>query len=178
MAKGIELSINFLVVFILSLAMFITGLMLLTDLFSKLDNIFKEISTESEKEILKQLMDKPFAIPQKGVTAPPKTAGVFYIGIRNDLGRDASFGFETQLSIATLDNGSVICEGDCPEFDSWILPVEPKLVKSYDSAVFDVPFRIPKARKGLYVFDILACDRTQGNCTRYDIQKKLHIIVK
>ncbi|MFC2134060.1 hypothetical protein ACFLTH_05530 [Bacteroidota bacterium] len=106
--KGIELSVNFLVVIILSLVLFGAGMFI----FAKIINVSSETETKVSENIQMQLdaaMDNGglVVIPRQRVTAASGEAAVFPLGFWNGLGGTKSFvlSVDAKNNTAFNDNG-------------------------------------------------------------------------
>lgn len=97
--KAIELSVNFLVIIILSLVIFGLGVYFIQLIFSGAEEIHKKIDDQTQERIF-NLLDsgQTVAIPYATATVRRGTEKVFGVGIRNTDNSDANFAMEVNPS--------------------------------------------------------------------------------
>jgi hypothetical protein len=195
--RAVELSINFIVMFILAMAMFAAGITIARRIFDEADVMKKKLS-EQQKEQLEKILAQGDRIQTMFVTKKlvPGDNDNFGLGIRNDLGSEADFYVETSCDQVVALGGTRICEDgtfqECQrDMDEYIYIAEhthpaddfkagPFTIKNNDVEVFDVYVLVPSdALKGTYVFNVKVCEGdwcTAGN--QYGVTKKLNVIVQ
>jgi len=193
-----ELSINFIVIFILAMSMFAAGLSISRKIFFEADEMKQKLTEQQKSQlesILRQGGDKVKATYVKK-TIEPGGNDVFGIGVRNDYGTERNFFVETNLDAAFEFDDSEICDEDtmnqCDldpnnnKYDEWFYldtanTAGPVDIQSNDLYVQDIFVIIPKrAVKGTYIFNVAVCvdDWCSSTGTGYGTIKKLNVIVK
>lgn len=177
--KGIELSINFMVMFILAVLIFSMTLYFLFQWFGEAEDLGKEIDKQTQEQILaalrsgNQLVQIPFAVTevQRGNRAS------FGIGVRN-IASEREFRIDTQFSgTATNPAGRPIPVDVSYITQNWLgnfaTGTEFRLRKGEAQVM---PLNIKAAvnsapgtstSKGDYIFDVCVFDMSQGTapCT-------------
>ncbi|MFC1691414.1 hypothetical protein ACFL0W_04495 [Nanoarchaeota archaeon] len=103
--KGIELSINFVVMLIFGLMVFIVGIAFATRLFSSVEEMRGEIDSQTEMQIEQLLMSgQPVALPLNTVTLKAGKTHIFGMGISNIAEEPYDFCFY-------VNDGT--CSGEC-----------------------------------------------------------------
>ncbi|MFH1850137.1 MAG: hypothetical protein ABH879_08225 [archaeon] len=159
--KGLELSINFLVVLILTIVVLGFGIFFVRKLMGGAEEIRTSLDDQTMARIEALLNDgSRVAIPfVKKETSPGKPA-IFGVGILNVVGDDR-FRTEAKFSAAYRDDKSKICKsgstGGCgSDPDGWILmDKSEKLIINNENAKYVVAITPPGGTpKGTYIFDI------------------------
>lgn len=190
--KGMELSINFMVMLILAIAVFGGGLMLMRKMFSSANDIKQSLSAQQESEIQNMLVNNndrvvlPFS--KKEVKRNGHT--VFGLGINNMLreGMSGSGGIDTfkidvKFSIAKFVGGEVCSNwadcGDGQNPDDYItLLTEEFEIPKNNQKIVEIPVIIPKAAKrGSYTYNINISYDNNGNYDSYDTIKRITVDV-
>jgi len=186
-----ELSINFIVMFILAVAMFATGVVIMRSLFSKTDDIRDALSDQQRSQLERLLVQSPDKV--KAIyTAMDIEAGerdVLGIGIRNDFDNGRTFYVMSECDAVYKANKEPICDpdaghGSCAAYNSWMFIDQGTTgaynIESNDIFVVDIFAQVPKGtERGTYIFNIRVCTVHQCNAggTQYDTTKKLSIKV-
>ncbi len=202
--KGIELSINFIVILILAIAMFTAGFFIMRGVFTS-TNQMKQTLTEQQKSKLEQILANG-AEPVKTIYSErvirPGEHDAFGLGIRNDLGYKEDFYVESDFDMYIDSRGNVQCDSEqnCSlqpskgvDVIANIDPANPE-VHSIDNneraIVGDIYVYAQKgAEKGTYVFNIKVCQSDHGQyvgchceggmCTnQYSTTKKFNVVVQ
>ena len=120
--KGIELSINFIVILILSLIIFVGGLVFTTKFFNMAMDEKARLDKETEAKIDQLLADgAPVAIPQNKKAIKRGHSDVFGLGIRNIYREPKDFYVVMSFSKAYRRDNTAIDDADDAYIDSnWI----------------------------------------------------------
>lgn len=186
---GIELSINFLVVLILSIVILGLGIYLYTRINVQIQNLVEDVSQEAQEDIFR-LLDKQqnefVFIPNVIKEVERGDVAHFPIGIRADTaqcggGKDATFTITMSHDIIVDGNNKEIVPDNTlkTSISSWYL-AEPKTVtlKNNEKVVIDRPILAgTDALEGYtYGFDVkISCD----NINRYGGKShKLLVVVR
>jgi hypothetical protein len=180
--KGIELSINFLVLFILALVMFTIGLIFVYEIFTKLIFFSNNIEDQIKDEIINRLPQSGIGISSENIKRGDLT--IFFLGIRNDLDTNQSFFVHSHCDHAIKKDNSIICDPDsgisCNQFNSLITfnPIGPINIESNEIHFEDIPVNIPKnIQKGTYVFYVKVCK--DNPCTiKYKNTLTMNLVIK
>jgi len=99
--KGIEISINFVIMLILALAVFFGGLAIAKNFFGKASSLGQELNTKTQSEIISLLDDgSPLAVPIQRIEIDRNKYATTGVGVYNVLGKPANFTVE----ITPVDN--------------------------------------------------------------------------
>jgi len=202
--SGIELSINFTVMFILAMAMFSAGIIIARQVFQEA-NATKEHLSDAQKDQLQRLLMDGDKVQTVFVTKEIKQGAddVFGLGIRNDFDTAKDFYIQTNLDAAFKPDKSPICnEGpytpdDCNIIGDDLLYLGsgniggPYIIEPEDREVKEIFALIKKStEKGTYIFNIRVCYYEEGDTpadfnrpckqdlsNQYDVTKKFTVIV-
>ena len=152
--KGIELSINFIVVLIIAVAVFSMGLVFLRLIITQGDKMKDQITKETEKEIEKMLLGgEKVAIPKSTKTVDAGDSVSFAIGILNVKGSDKTFTIEAYAGPAYTDSKTSIQKLD--EIGGIIDTPAPFGIENNEHEARRVFVIVPgSAIKGTYVVNI------------------------
>jgi len=105
--KAIELSVNFLVMLIIALAVFGMGLMLFKQFFSQAENIKQNLDEQTKAELTQKMMSssEQLIVYPTQMTIPRGSSDVFGVGILN-------IGTGTDFNISTTYSGCYNNQGD------------------------------------------------------------------
>ncbi len=202
--RAIELSINFIVILILSIAMFAAGFFIMKKVFTT-TNQMKETLSDQQKTKLEQILANG-AEPVKAIyserTLRPGGHDVFGLGIRNDLGYKENFTIEADFDIYIDSKGEVKCDSELgctldPNKGVSIIAnpdsqhMEVHTVANNERAIVDdiYVYAAKGAEKGTYVFNIKVCQSDHMQYDRcecppgdvcqnqYSTTKKLNVVV-
>jgi len=182
--RAIELTINFIVLFILSMAMFATGIMIMRNLFHKVDVIKDKLTEQQRVQLERILSNSPDKIVALFSSKEIKSGehDVFGIGVRNDLDHDANFYIDIECDAAFDRKKATICDDDtannCNIYDIWMKATPgPYLIKHNDKLILDIFAMVPKnAPKGTFIFNVRIREGSTTG-TQYGTTKKLNVIV-
>lgn len=182
--KGIQLSINFIVMFILGMAMFGAGLTIMRQIFSDTDEIKERLSEQQRKQLERYLGEssEPIVTIIKTIELRPKEHDIMGIGVRNDFPDEKKFYLEAKCDAAFYHDNTQICDFDvdgcgvCQKYiyvDGGGLKIPPN-----EKKIFDVFITLDNAiTKGIYNFNVRVC--LDALCSeQYGVTKKLNVIVK
>jgi len=180
--KGIELSINFIVMLIITLAVFGMGLVLANKFFGEAKNIQEELDYKTEQEILSILdSGERVSIPINQKDIRKGKSEVFGLGVLNIIGTGESF------SITVLP-GIYIPAGATESTRIWPtnkpstkLEFPENEIKNNDKRVYSIPIAVPKGTpNGRYVFDVTVRCKTSNDCGDDGLygKQKIYVTVK
>lgn len=183
--RAIELSINFIVLFILAMAMFAAGVMIAQRIFRDANEMQKTLTEQQKKEFLAIIGSSPNPVKGFLVTkeANPGDYDLFALGIRNDLGHPTDFWIEEKFDFASAPDNTLICDGDtglCTDYE-WVDLVDGPgsfNVNTNNQVVKELYFSVPDdAPKGTYTYKVSVW-YNDGVDKQYDTTVKFKIIVE
>lgn len=168
--KGIELTVNFIVVLIIGIAMLGGALMLTSKLFSQAEKYKATVDVNTQNEIRKLITDSDDLVviyPSRKIISRTKSYN-FGIGVQNTIeGRDsAKFALAVTLSSAVDKENNEICKApygngifDCGNItNEWIVLGSTLDIKKNEIETFAMPVTVEKkAPSGLYIFNVCVC---------------------
>jgi len=175
--KGIALSINFLVIIIISLVIFGSGIVFLSKLMGGAEDIKTKLDSKTESQLERLLLDagKKVALPKHTVYTEPGKVVSFGIGILNI---DKKFGtkFKVSVKLSTASDKQEKVMTVLPDVSSWLLfNPGPYIIKENEHKTVPIGISVPKtAAKGTYIFNAQVLD---GNGKVYDNIKKFNVVV-
>lgn len=181
--KGvIGLSVNLIVIIIISLVILGSGLTLLYKLIGGAEETKALLDTRTEAELERLLIDqgKKVALPRHTSTVYAGQTQVFGLGILNI--DESRFGRQFTLTVALskfLDlQGNEISPS--PDVSSWLRYNQGSLtIEENQHHTEPILVKIPKdAKKGAYIFNVQVSCTGSGPCDPYDNIKKFTINVK
>lgn len=168
--KGIELSVNFLVVIIISLAMLGMAVVFFNKFFAGAKTIQASYDKQTEEELESLLVQgKKVAIPFTREEIRAGETAVFGLGILNVAGGEREFFIEIECDKFIRDDGST---AGCPSVEDPLFPSS-KILKNNEH--LKVPIAIPtkkSAQLGTYVYNLCVCDGNScSGCPPWDLTK-------
>ncbi len=189
--KGMELSVNFIVILIISLVIFVGSIALTFKFFKNANDYSANLDDETERQIHNLLSDgSKVAIPvQKKVIKRSKT-DTFGLGVYNALGEEATFYVKLQFANAYTPEGKSMADELSvdnsyfaayinqkwifDEIDEYTLENNEQLAKAILVKVDGSMSDTQSTRKGTYSFDVcvfhleegVACDDITCNCDK------------
>lgn len=164
--KGIELSINFLVIIIISLVMLSLGIYLIRQFFVTTEEMRITIDTQTEAQISTLLEHGELvALPINKKTIPSAKQAIFGLGILN-IGESAEFKVEIEFKEGYTKTGDLIPGVNGTEwlfYSTELFHLAPNERKSD----FPILVRVPATPKGTYIFNI----NVTANDKQYGIHK-------
>lgn len=180
---ALELSINLLVVIIISLVILTSGIVFLYELIGGAEKVKGELDARTQSELDRLLIDegKKVALPRASATLNAGETFVFGLGILNI--EEEKFGQEFTLSVSL---SKALDEEDAPlvpqpDTSSWPLYYPgPYTLKDNEHRSEPILIKIPKdAPKGTYIFNVkVTCEKEPADCDPYDTIKKFTVVVK
>lgn len=160
--KAVELSINFMVILIITLVVFGMSLYLLKMFFGTAQEIKENINTQTENEIQRLLFSgERVAIPINKKEIKRGSSAVFGLGILNV---NAGVGFTVAISQGPLilrDNTKI----DNPNPGLGFLSEYKKTVKNNEHVIVSIPVRVSRgAVVGTYILNVYVCSCTGTGC--------------
>ena len=168
MKKGaIELSMNFLIVLIISIVIFAMGIYLTHRFFAASEAKVLVMDDQMQQEI-EAIMDQgeKVGIPFDRKTIGNKETGTFGVGILNYIDALPRV-FDVYVTFnKAYDGNTFLCdttsEVSCGNPSSWIFSSQPivsgkvltKTLQKYEKYNFKIGFNVKNARKGTYIFDL------------------------
>jgi len=178
--RGIELSINFIVLLILGIAMFSGGLVFVGKFFSKAGTMKGALDSQTERQIEAMLdSGSAFVIPIHTKTVARSKLATFGVGLYND-GRDkvnTQFGVELVFNSAFSKTNEPLCQANScsteamPKFKPSLAQtatIQPGTKQKFLYLV-EIP---PKTKSGSYIYTLSS---TQGTV---EYEPSLQLIVK
>jgi hypothetical protein len=189
MKKAMELPANFLVLMILGLIMFSAAVAIAYNVFSKAEEMQKQLDKQTAAQIERQLMQSNGKV-LLGIASKQIKRGendVFGIGIRNQLTEPKTFYLAGTCSLALAQDKSKICDASmtskqCDSVCSkWIISIGSQLIESKDIRVEQIHVLVPRdAKNGEYWFDVQVCYGNpcgMAGSIAYDTVKKISVTV-
>ncbi|NOZ80910.1 MAG: hypothetical protein GXP63_04515 [DPANN group archaeon] len=189
---AIELSINFIVIIVMSVVIFAGGIFIAQKMFSGADDVLNDLDQQSVARIESLLDDGArVAIPFKTRQASRGESAVFGIGILNILKTPTDFTIEVEFDSA-YDGDTLLCDsssnptGCTPAATSWNTPddwpiydTQPHTLKTNQKDVYRILVKVPDdATSGTYIFNVkVTYEDSPGNPISYDPLRKLLVNV-
>ncbi|MFH1916921.1 MAG: hypothetical protein ABIJ21_06695 [Nanoarchaeota archaeon] len=153
MKKGVELAVNFLVIFILMLVTLGIGLALFFKIKASTEKINQDVSDEIRKQIEQEMIDSGsrIVIPFTLQKIKRDKSGYFFIGIENV--NDEEHTFKILVTPVTEEN-------DMPRY---IAADDVFKIDPHERAYRKVWFFVPKASKQKqFIYDVRICYNIEG----------------
>lgn len=170
------MSINALVIIIISLVIFGGGISLLYKLMAGAESFKATLDQKTEAELrrLLEIESQKVALPLHTAYLYPGEFHSFGLGILNIEEEEKEFNIEIRLSKALDEKEDEISPP--PDISGWLLFVPgPYSIKPNEYKLIPIGVEAPKnALKGTYIFDVEVL--TDGE--KYDNIKKFYVIVK
>jgi len=159
--KAIQLSVNFMVILIITLIVFGMAMYLLNMFFGTAKEIKENIDTQTEKEIQRVLFSgERVAMPINRKEIKRGSSGVFGLGILN-----VESGPEFTIKI---EHGPLIQNNEIVDPNPTTLKILQeynKTIKNNEHVVVPIPVRVPRgAAVGTYILDLYVCDCDVCSC--------------
>ncbi|MFC1742187.1 hypothetical protein ACFL3V_06645 [Nanoarchaeota archaeon] len=157
--KGIELSINFIVMLILGTAVFIGGLVFASKFFSHAENVRGNLDSQTEKQIEKLLdSGSPVVIPISQKEIFRNKFGTFGVGVLARETGDYTIRVTFKKAFNPETKQDIIVDGVRVNAQSWLddsTSTQTRNLKKNEKSKFLVGVAVPKgAKKGTYLFDV------------------------
>ncbi len=174
---AIELSVNFIIIIIISLVVLGMGVYLVNRFVSEAKYIKEELDIETEKQIMSLLSSGDrVAFPINKKTIAKGHGEVFGLGIFNVLGEEKIFKVELAQGIF-IEKGEAVSSpwpssGPVPVF----IASRTSSVDNNEQAVLSIPVKVPVGTtSGTYVIDVSVKYDTDNK--EYGTKQKIYIIV-
>ena len=184
--KAIQLSINFLVIIILSIVMLSSGLVLVRKFFATTVDIKADLDTQTKGKISQLLsVGETTALPFNKKTINAGENGVFGLGILNVLREEHQYRVNIVAWDAYDKNKNQLTGFDGMQSNTFGMVEENKYVL-YEDTEFtlkpneqkEIPILVsmPKeSQRGTYIFNVIVQDLTQGS--QYGNTQKKYVTV-
>ena len=151
--KAIELSINFLIVIILSIVMLTLGIALITNFFTTTEEVRQELDTQTIAELSSLLEQGQLsAIAFNRQKIPAGESGIFVLGILNANTENTFFRVEIVFSGAyTGDNQQINIENA----ENWLLYSNNITLGPQEKGSIPINVKVPEGiQKGTYIYTV------------------------
>jgi len=151
--KAIELSVNFIVIIIISMVVFGMGLFFANKLFKEAENIKQSLDESSERQII-ALLDsgQRLVMPIDNKVVEKGESYVFGLGVLNILGGTRVFEVTLSSSLYIDQQGRT---QNPPSISLEFIEFQRRDVKNNERIVFPLVVRVPrKAPAGTYVINV------------------------
>jgi len=187
--KGLELSINFIVVVILALVVFGLGLVLFKSVFSESQDLTDKVTEDTERRLNNLLIkgDELVIIPNFVQGIKPGDSHQFPLGIKADTSKCANlqpeqlseqtFSVQTSFDMAVDENDrkiDLIFEKQ-RDISEWVFSESTYLIKNHENKIMGVPIRVGKSFQtdATYVFNV----EVKCNGQKYGDLQKVYVTV-
>ncbi len=166
--RGMELTVGFFVILILTVIIFAASLYFLRQFYTSTDTFREAIDRDTESQIQALIRDgSVVAIPINKATLSEGNGASFWVGIQNILDKEKQFGMNVQFSKAFTPLEEQILEAD-PDYISshWALYSEgPNVIKNNEFKTFPVRIVVGSeitpgvpTKPGTYAFNVCLWD--------------------
>ena len=188
--KGLELSINFIVVIIISLVVFGLGLVLFRNIFSESQDFTDKVTQDTERRLNNLLIkgDELVMMPEFVKDIKSGDSYQFPLGIKADTSKCINLPqdqlsqqtclVKTSFDKAVDENGA---EMDLTldkqrDISEWTFPESSYLIKNHENKIIGIPIRVGKSFQtdATYVFNI----EVKCNNQMYGDLQKIYAVVK
>jgi len=188
MKKGFELSVNFIVILIISIVVFGFGLRFAYTMFSSAHETVAIFDEQMQKEVENSLYQGNIvAIPVNQKEMRIRDTETFGLGILNQLGETKYFKVFIDFATAVDEHGEVFSEDilNNVNVEDWTFEESPVYqLKDNEHKIMPLAFSVPLGtKKGTYVFNVGVyhsdsedVGKTEDNL--YDTIHQIRIIVK
>ncbi len=197
--KGIELSINFLVIMILGVVMLSLGIWLLSTFFESVTTFEQAVSEREREQMLVLIGTEDLVLQPTNLNIRGGKDDSVLVALHSRVPGRADFNPEAKFEYYTNKDGDIGCTrddlGSCPPVpapassnpNTWLIQPLSLTIRNTDTEVFKVPVLIPKGVKaGVYTYSVCVEDPSPTfaattNCdTGTDIygNKKIYFHVK
>ncbi|HLD43716.1 MAG TPA: hypothetical protein VJB08_07070 [Candidatus Nanoarchaeia archaeon] len=151
--RGIELSVNFLVMLILSLIVFMFGLYLVYQFFGTAVDLQTQLDEQTEKELQAMLISgERVALPKTQVNLQRGKSYTFGLGILNTLGAEKEF------SVNIIEGQAYQGATLIPTNGLDTIPAKTYSIKNTEQRLLAIPVRVNQdAQIGTHTLDVRVC---------------------
>jgi hypothetical protein len=162
--RGIELTVNFFVIMIISLVILGMGIYLVSLFFTTTEEVKTNLDIQTERHIQRILIGgERVAIPINEKEIRRGKGDIFGLGILNILG-------ETKNFTINIEDGPFITttnEISNPSVNIIHLPSQTKEILNNEQKIFGIPVRVPrKAQIGTYILNVYVCNCSATTCNQ------------
>ena len=186
--RGMELTVSFFVILILSVVIFAGSLYFLRQFYTSTESFRQAIDQETESELQALIRDGNIvAIPLNKAKIAQGKGQSFWVGIQNVLDAEKPFGMTVAFSKAFTQNEEQILEADPTHINTnWVLfNAEPQLIKNGEFKALPVRIVVGteigsgmRTKQGTYAFNVCVWDASFsssppsdcGASSSYDLQ--------
>lgn len=182
--KGLELSINFIVMLIIVMVVFGFGITFIGKFFTGAQTLKENLDVNTQKRIESLLnTGEQIAIPINSKELGVGGSSVFGVGILNILGETKDFTINIDCTTALGKAGSQVDISSCqpPKENGWTFKNEvTESIKNNEQKVVSLLFQVPKGTEpGTYIFTITVKYEDENNVEKtYDVPRKIYMKVK
>lgn len=172
--KGMELSINFIVMLILAIVVFGLAVALTYKFMQQAYTTQKELDQQTRAQILDALdTGAKVAVIPNSINVRSGKSDVAGVGIRNILDSGDGFTINVAFDEAIDEDGGLISSYDTnPEFGKWFIYPTTKTIKRFERDIARVAFGIPGgAKAGTYIYNVMVCTGTNCNARPENAQR-------
>jgi hypothetical protein len=168
--KGIELSVNFIVMMILTIVVFSFGIKFAYDVYHRSVTISENMDKQTQEKIKGMLFEGQIvAIPENTKSIKILGTDYFGLGILNQLGEKRNFKFFIKWDTAVDPNGNKFePEITNIEASDWTTKDESRVYEIKDNGfeLVTIDFTPPAGtKKGTYVFNVNVCYDVSSGAT-------------
>lgn len=186
---AVELSVNMIVITVLSLIVMGIGFYLVTNIFTTATDYKESLDEQTEENIINALekSGEPISMPITRYEILRGEADIIGVGLFNALETEETFYISTDCKEALAADETVLCEensgNSCATIcDSWpVLDTEEITLEPQKSTAIGIFVKVPdEAPSGTYGFTFKVCTEDVGVCTsdvQYATTKKFYIVV-
>ena len=189
--KAIELSINFLVMTILAIAVFSMGIVFVNKIFRGATQQTTDFDAQTKAELARLLESgERVALPFYRATVRGGETKAFGVGILNEAGAEKTFKLDVLFSKAFEPDNDRMCDsnGDgCEDTkDSTVPPdwltynTQEHPLKNHEQGSYAIAIHVPKgAQRGTYIYDVNVLYNEDGSDVDddYDSVQKIWVTV-
>jgi hypothetical protein len=177
-SKALTLSINFIAILIISLAVFALGIYTVRYFIGTAEQVSEEISLSAERQINELLAstNEKVVLPVFRRELKSGQSYTFVLGIKNYLEQPADFTVEIGFSGATTGAEQEYIPST--DISKWYFEqLGPFRLADSEKKIVALPFRAINAQKGVtYVFDVkVACNLNTGLCNPYGYNQRIYL---
>ncbi|MBI2129178.1 hypothetical protein HYU07_02970 [Candidatus Woesearchaeota archaeon] len=161
--KGMELSINFIVMLILAIVVFGLAVTLTYRFMQQAYATQKDLDQQTRAQILDALdTGSKVAVIPNSINVRAGKSDVAGIGIRNILDSGDTFSISVKWDAAIDEKGETISTAT-EATTKWFVYPTTKTIKKFERDIARVAFNIPGgAKAGTYIYNVMVC--TGANC--------------
>jgi len=176
--KGMELSINFIVILILSIVVFGFGIKILSGIFGGASEIEKITLEEINRHLIDIMCDSSerICVAPTTIELRPHGSGYFTIGILNTYDDRTTF----YLGVEQSSNDEIPTIGE----EYWLLGEDFVKIDPNEQKKLGLGVLVPGGtKKGTYVLNVYvckgvsSCDKDSPSNVRYGTTQKLYVVV-